>query len=90
MVTLALTVTLAAATLPPATVGQTYTYDFKPRAASNDPAFTSEQATFSASDLPSWLQLSNGEIFGTPATKNEAGTSFQVTASYKGQNGQQV
>lgn len=91
VVSAALTVTLASATLPAGTVGTAYSYDFKPLASSNDPAFSSAQAIFSASGLPAGLSVAaNGVLSGTPTVKNEAGASFQVVANYKTKAGEQA
>lgn len=44
-----------------------------------------------AGALPAGLSLgSDGVISGTPTTKDLVGSSFQVKASYKGKDGQQV
>lgn len=86
-----LTVSLSTLTLPTATVGLPFSYDFKALVASNDSSFVGTSASFSATGLPTWLSMSNsGVLSGTPASANEAGTSVQVTASYLGKNGQQV
>ena len=97
VISLNLTVTLAAATLPPATVGTQYNttgYDFKPKLqVSGDPAYTASQASFKVADgssLPVGLVLSaNGVLSGKPSATS-AGVNFTLQAAYKSQIGQQA
>lgn len=89
VVSAALTVSLASATLPAGTVGAAYSYDFKPLVSSNDPAFSSAQASFSATGLPGGLSLAaNGVLSGTPSAAGDV--SFQVAAAYKTKSGVQT
>lgn len=91
VVSASLTVSMASATLPSATKGQAYNYDFKSLVSSNDTSFSVGATSFTASGLPAGLSLSStGVLSGAPTVKNEAGASFQVVASYKGANGQRV
>ncbi len=86
-------VSLQAATLPAAMVGQAYSYNLRDQVfVTGDKALDLNQATLNTSDtLPAGLSLAtNGLLAGTPTVKNEAGSSFQVVATYKGKYGQQV
>lgn len=88
-----ISVTLQAATLPAAVVGQAYSHNLRDHLlVTGDPALNLSQATFTTPDaLPPGLSLaSSGLLSGQPTVKNEAGQSFQVTASYKTKTGQQV
>lgn len=59
--------------------------------ATGDPTFSASLASFSASGLPDGISLSTSDVLsGTPTVKQPAGASFQVTASYKTQTGQQA
>ncbi len=86
-------VSLAAATLPPGTVGQPYTYDFKTLlSVSNETSPTKSLATWEGvGNLPVGLALdtSTGVLSGTPSAR-EAGASYTVTGTYKNNQGQQV
>lgn len=91
VIALDISMSLVSATLPAAGVGSPYSYDFTSLVSSNDPTFTGVRASFSATGLPAGLSMApNGVLSGTPTVKNEAGASFQVLASYKGKDGQQV
>jgi alpha-tubulin suppressor-like RCC1 family protein len=86
-------VTLATATLPDARVASLYTaFDFKNQlAVTGDSSYSASKASFTATGVPDGLSLSTaGILSGTPTTRNSAGASFQVTAKYQGQTGQQV
>lgn len=81
-------VSLAAATLPEATVGQTYSFDFKPLlSVTGDPSYSGpSQAQFLVGSglLPAGLSLSNsGVLTGTP-TAPVSGQIFSVVAEYRG------
>ena len=79
--------------LPAGTVGTPYVFDMTSLlSVTGDSALDLSQSTWVANNpLPTGLSLdSEGMLTGTPTTKNEAGTSFEVVASYKGQGGQQV
>lgn len=87
VVTTDITVALTAATLPSATQGQAYTYDFKSQlSVSGDPGYTSGSGVswaLSSGNLPTGLSLDSatGVVSGTPSA---AGTSsFSVRATYK-------
>jgi uncharacterized protein YycO len=92
VVTLAITVSLSAATPPQAIVGQAYSYDLKPRlSVSGDGAYNGSGVTWAAvaGSLPAGLALqSNGVISGTP-TAGGTGT-ITARATYRGVNGQQA
>jgi len=93
VVSLNIQVGLDAATLPAAKVGTAYgAFDFKNQLkVSGDPGYNASNVTFSATGVPDGLTLSNtGVLTGTPKTKNTAGTSFTIAASYKNTSGQQV
>lgn len=86
-------VTLNAATLPPAMVGQAYTYNLRDHLlVTGDTALDLTKATLSTADpLPAGITLaSNGILSGTPTVSNDVGSSFQVIASYKTKTGQQA
>ncbi len=88
-----ISVSLQAATLPAAMVGQAYSYNLRDHLlVTGDKALDLNQATLTTADaLPAGLSLAaNGVLSGTPTTKNETGSSFQVLASYKTQTGQQA
>ena len=99
VISLNLTVTLAVATLPEATVGALYNagtgYDFKPQlAVTGDASYTVGQASFKLADgsnaLPQGMALSTaGVLTGTPSTVT-AGASFTMQATYKLKTGQQA
>ena len=93
LVSAQIVVTLQSATLPAAMVDTDYApYDFKSRlTVTGDPAYAVENVSFSATGLPQGMTLSSvGVLSGKPTTKNAAGASFEVKASYKGKDGQQV
>jgi len=86
-----LAITLNAAFLPEATVGQPYAFDFYPLASiSGDGApVTPEYVWNSADPLPAGLTLSaNGILSGTPMTQGTA--DFEVVAGYLDAEGRQV
>ena len=79
--------------LPAGMVGQAYAFDMATLLSiTGDPSLDLSLAAWSANNpLPPGLSLDGaGMLTGTPTTKNEAGTSFEVLASYKGETGQQV
>ncbi len=86
-------VSLASATLPPGTVGQPYSYDFKTLlAVSNETSPTKSLATWEGvGNLPAGLALdtATGVLSGTPSVV-EAGASYTVIGTYKNNQGQQV
>jgi hypothetical protein len=88
------TVTLDAATLPQALVGQAYSYDLKPLlSVTGDPAYAGAGAgvswTVVSNSLPAGLYLTgDGWIGGTPTAGGSG--SLTARASYKGVNGQQT
>lgn len=87
-------VSLAAATLPAATVGQAYSFDFKPLLnVSNEASPDRSLATWNvpSGTLPAGLSVNSatGVLSGTPSSAN-AGASFTVQGSYKNNLGQQV
>lgn len=91
VVSAALTVSLATATLPEAVAGTFYSYNFKELASSNDPSFNSTTSpTYSIKSTPTGLSFSNGILSGTPTVKNTDGVPIEVTANYKGKQGSQV
>lgn len=86
-------VSLAAATLPAATVGQAYSFDFKPLLnVSNEASPDRSLATWNvlSGTLPAGLSVNSatGILSGTPSSAN-AGASFTVQGSYKNNLGQQ-
>lgn len=86
-------VSLQAATLPSGTVGVPYAFDMTSLLlVTGDPALDLSLASWVANTpVPPGLSLdSEGLLTGTPTTKTAAPASFEVVASYKGQNGQQV
>ena len=94
VVSLDITVSLASATLPAGKVGTAYTaYDFKPLlSVTGDPDYSVNNVSFSTSGtIPPGLSLSTtGVLSGTPTTKNSAGATFDVVATYKTKTGQQA
>jgi len=92
VVTLGITVALAAGSPPQGIVGQAYSYDLKPLlTVSGDPAYNGSGVTWSAvsNGLPAGLSLrSDGVIVGTPT----AGGTGNLTAraTYRGVNGDQM
>lgn len=89
-----LMVALNSATPPSGNVSSPYRYDFKSLlAVTGDPAYTSNQVSFSLAggSVPPGLSLdTHGVLSGIPTTKNTSGSSFQVLASYKTKSGQQA
>ena len=90
-----ISLTLSAATLPGATVGAPFNstgYDFSSRlSVSGDPGFNANLATFAltSGNMPAGMALSSaGQLTGTPNAVS-AGTTLQVTASYKQKTGTQ-
>jgi hypothetical protein len=91
VVTQAISVTLATATLPAASQGLPYAgYDFRSLVSSNDPTFQPGSTTWSVVDtLPAGLALdASGVLSGTPAASGSQ--AFTLKASYKGTVGQQT
>lgn len=87
-------VSLAAAPLPAAIVGQAYSFDFKPLLnVSNETSPNRNQATWSllSGSLPAGLSVngSTGVLSGTP-TSVTSGATFTVQGTYKNNQGQQV
>ena len=80
--------------LPAGEVNLAYSYDLKQLlSVSGDPAYNSSNVSWelASGGLPAGLSLgSDGVISGTPTTKNVAGSSFQVLATYKTKTGQQA
>lgn len=80
-----LQLTLASSVWPVAKAGQAFSFDLKTLVSSNDAAFAGDKASFSATGLPSWANLSaTGVLSGTPPTENEAGSNVQVQVTYQG------
>ncbi|WP_434717066.1 putative Ig domain-containing protein [Paraburkholderia sp. A2RO-4L] len=92
VVTLAVTVGLAAGSPPQAIVGQAYSYDLKPLlSVTGDNAYNASGVTWStvSSSLPAGLSLgTDGTISGTPAASGTG--SITARATYRGVNGQQT
>lgn len=86
-------VSLAASTLPEASVGEAYTFDFKNLlVVSNESSPNKSLATWTGSGvLPAGLTFNttSGVLSGTPSAAN-AGSSYTVTTTYKDNSGQQV
>ena len=91
VVTLSLSVGLAAGTPPQAIVGQAYSYNLNSLlTVSGDPAFNGSGVTWSAlsGSLPAGLSLGlDGTINGTPTAAGSG--SITARASYRGVDGQQ-
>lgn len=90
-----ISVSLVGATLAKAKLGVAYSESLNTyMTVSGDPAIDPASAHWSlgTGELPAGLALgTDGVIAGTPtATTNEAGTSFEVVASYKTKAGKQV
>lgn len=84
-----LTIALAAATLPTATVGGSYNntgFDFASQlSVTGDPSYTASQAAFTLTSgtLPAGMTLSStGKLTGIP-TEASAGSNLDITATYK-------
>jgi hypothetical protein len=88
----AITVSLAAAALPPGVQGAAYAFDFKPHlSVGGDAAYTGAGATWSlaSGSLPPGLVLNaNGTITGMPTA--EGPHPFTVKAVYKTKSGEQA
>lgn len=93
VVTTNITVSLAAATLSNALVGEAYSYDFKPLLTVNgDATYTSGQVTWSLESgaLPAGVSLnpSTGVLSCTPTSA--ANSAFTLKATYRTKTGQQA
>lgn len=87
-----LVVSLGSATLPPATIGQAFSYDLGAKlSAPSDPAFSAASATWSVSPaLPNGLTLNSaGVIAGVPGALSAA-ASYEVSAVYKTKTAKQT
>ena len=86
-------VSLASTTLPRGMLGKSYSYDFKQLLnVSNEVNPDKSQATWSSSGtLPTGLSFNTGTgvLAGTPTAKS-SDASYTVTATYKGNQGQNV
>ena len=86
-------VSLAAVTLPVATVGNAYTYDFKQLlSVSNEASPDKSLATWQGNGtLPTGLSFNTGTgvLSGTPSVLS-TGAEYTVTGTYKNNQGQQV
>lgn len=79
--------------LPAGEVSSSYSYDLKQLLTITGESWSSSNVSWSlpSGTLPAGLSLgSDGVISGIPTTKDLVGSSFQVKASYKGKDGQQV
>lgn len=79
--------------LPAGEVSSSYSYDLKQLLTITGESWGSSNVSWSlpSGTLPAGLSLgSDGVISGIPTTKDLVGSSFQVKASYKGKDGQQV
>lgn len=90
-----LSVSLAAFSLPSGTVGKPYVpFDLFSVLSISEGGYGMSDVSWSlkqGTSLPPGLILTtDGKISGTPTTKNETGTDFEVVASYKESSGQQV
>ena len=89
-----ITVTLNAYTLPVGMVNTPYSFDLNTVLdVQGDAAYNADNVAWSVVDgaTPEGIALqADGTLAGTPTVKNEAGASFEVKASYKGKDGQQV
>jgi len=89
-----ITVTLNAYTLPAGMVNTPYSFDLNAVLdVQGDAAYDADNVAWSVVDgaTPEGIALqADGTLAGTPTVKNEAGASFEVRASYKGADGQQV
>lgn len=91
----AITVSLAGAALPKATVNQAYSESLRPYlSVTGDAAFDPATANWSLAEgtLPAGLALdaTTGAVAGTPTAKTTSPASFTVLATYKGKDGQAV
>lgn len=87
--------TLDPQALPAGTVGEVYSFNLADRLsiAGGKGSYNIGDVvwTIKAGDLlPPGLTLENGTIAGTPTTKNEAGTPFEVTGTYQDASGKQI
>lgn len=80
--------------LPAGEVNWPYSYDLKQLLSvtgDNNWSTTNVSWNLPSGSLPAGLSLgTDGVISGVPTTKDSVGASFQVKASYKGKDGQQV
>ena len=91
VVTGEVSISLADATLPPATEGLAYSYDFAPKlAVSGDPDYTAAKVTWSVSGaLPPGLVLNaNGTLTGTPTATGSYPVA--ISATYLTRTGQRT
>jgi hypothetical protein len=92
VVSLAITVALAASTLPQAVIGQAYSYNLASLlSVAGDAGYHGSGVTWdvASGSLPAGLTLgTDGTIIGTPTASGTG--SFTARASYKGVNGQQA
>lgn len=90
-----ITVSLSGASLPKATVNQSYGESLRPYlSVTGDAAFDAAAARWSMAQgtLPAGLTLNEttGAVAGTPTAKTSSSASFKVLATYKGHYGQAV
>jgi len=89
-----ITVTLNAYTLPSGMVNTPYSFDLNTVLdVQGDAAYDAGSVAWSVVDgaPPAGIALqAHGTLTGTPTVKNETGASFEVKATYKGADGQQV
>ena len=90
-----LSVSLAGFSLPSGTVGQPYApFDLFSVLSISEAGYSMSDVNWSlkqGTSLPLGLSLTtDGKISGTPTTKNEAGSEFEVVASYKEVSGQRA
>ncbi len=90
-----ITVSLAGAALPKATVNKAYSESLRPYlSVTGDAAFDPTAASWSLAEgtLPAGLALdeATGAVAGTPTAKTTSPASFTVLATYKGSDGQAV
>jgi hypothetical protein len=90
VVSLSISVTLGAATLPVGNVGTAYSYDFKPLVSvSGDSSYNLSAVQWRAASLPAGLSITSaGVLSGTPTT-TASNQNIAVVADYRGQDGQQ-
>lgn len=85
--------TLAEYALPSGMVNTPYNFNLNTVLnVQGDAAYNAQNVAWSvvSGDTPEGIALqANGTLAGTPTVKNAAGASFEVKASYKGQEGQQ-
>ena len=82
-----------APSLPAGEVNASYRYDLKQLLTVTGESWSASNVSWSlpVGALPAGLSLgTDGVISGIPTTKDLVGSSFQVKASYKGKDGQQV